>query len=417
MTSPKAVNIAASIKGRLLNLARTTNRPYQELLQYFGMERFLYRLSRSSHSKRFILKGALLFHVWKIQESRATRDIDVLAMADNSKENIESLIRDICDLEVDCLDGIVFDSNSLSIKIMQNQREYEGIRVCFQGYLENTKISMQLDIGFGDRITPAPVEITYPTLLDLPMPKLCGYPVETVIAEKLHTMVEKGMLNSRVKDYHDVWVLLRQGHYDGEVLERAVERTFSQRGIKFERTELFQIIKRYGFAPDRQSLWDQYIRKGAYMSVSRNLSQVCADISTTLQFLLAESMKSPVSNKIGIILGQRNLKGRNLLEKVNQLIISGADVNDTSNNGHLPLNIAISRGCREVAFLLLEAGADFQVQDNSGLNAFELALNCARYDVAYDIYKRGFPYQPRHFNQRLKISHQNQYEFDLRYFS
>lgn len=195
MANPNTVNAAASVKARLLNLSRQKNKPFQELLQYYGMERFLFRLGMSRYSDRFILKGALLLHVWEIQDSRATRDIDMLAMVDNSPDGFAKLISEVCNLEVDCPDGVIYESKSISSEVMQTQREYEGIRVRFQAKLESTRIPMQIDLGFGDAVTPKPQDISYPSLLDLPAPSLRGYPVETVIAEKIHTMVEKELLN------------------------------------------------------------------------------------------------------------------------------------------------------------------------------------------------------------------------------
>jgi len=288
MTSPRSTNLAVSIKARLLNLARSTHRPYPEVLQYFGMERFLYRLAESQYSNRFVLKGALLFHVWKIQDARATRDIDMLSIAENSPENIENLLSNICDFKTDCSDGIIFDADSLSTEIMQSQREYEGIRVRFRGNLDSTRIPMQIDLGFGDLITPAPVKLTYPTLLDFPAPHLRGYPVETVLAEKLHTMVEKGMLNSRVKDYHDAWVLLRWAQHDEKTLKQALEKTFSQRGIKLDLLQLLKTIDLYGLKEDRQTIWEQYCRKRGDEVTSQNLREICTDLLQMLRFLEEE---------------------------------------------------------------------------------------------------------------------------------
>lgn len=283
MSSPSATNI--SIRGRLLNLAREAKRPFNELLQYYGMERFLYRLSLSQYKNRFVLKGALLFHVWDILESRATRDIDLLAMTDNSSSHFENLVSSICDLDLDCQDGVIFDSRTVAAEVMQTQREYEGIRVTFKAKLEGEKntIPMQIDFGFGDVVTPLPESIIYPVLLDLPSPILTGYPVETVIAEKVHTMVEKGMLNSRVKDFHDVWLLLRWRHFDGEVLQQAISRTFGQRGMILDWERVFHAIYLYGDSKESQQFWERYRRKGGYETTPENIAEICADINLLLK--------------------------------------------------------------------------------------------------------------------------------------
>jgi len=417
MISRNVVNIPASVKARLLNLARKKQRPFQELLQYYGMERFLFRLGESSHRDRFVLKGALLFHVWDIQNSRATRDIDMLAMADNSPDYLVELVKNVCEMDVLCLDGVVYDSHSITVEIMQAQREYEGIRLRFRAKLENTKIPMQIDFGFGDVVTPEPQSITYPTLLDLPAPKLSGYPVETVISEKLQTMVEKGLLNSRVKDYLDVWTLLRWGQFDGEVLARALVRTFEQRGTKLNLAQLVEVIQQYGDAADRQLLWERYREKNSFGAAPKSLVELCSGIITQfLSLVRPEATDFGELQSIGKVLGQQKLKGKQLRDAVQRLIRSGADVNDESNNGHRPLNIAANNGLRDIMLMLMDSGAEFQKRDRSGLSAFEWVLTRELYDMAYEMCKRGCPYTPRHPNQHLKVPYQNLYKFDQSYF-
>src|SRR3990167_9138070 len=209
MTNPNLKNVAASVKGRLLNLARCNKRPFQELLQYYCMERFLFRLSESPYQNHFILKGALLFKVWDVSDARATIDIDALAQTSNSLDNILTIVKIICALIPSIDDGVLFPMDAIQGQIMQLQREYEGIRIRFKAHVGSAQIPMQIDIGFGDIITPFPDDVFYPVLLDFPLPKLKAYPPQTVLAEKIHTMLEKGDTNSRIKDYYDVWLLLR----------------------------------------------------------------------------------------------------------------------------------------------------------------------------------------------------------------
>ncbi len=277
MISP---NTSISVRNRLLTLARKTSRPYNELLQYYGMERFLYRLGQSDHKHRFVLKGALLFHVWDISKSRATRDIDLLAMAKSSTGHLEMLMHEICSYPVDCGDGVIYETHTIVSEVMQTNREYNGIRIKFKARLEGEKhtIPMQIDFGFGDKVTPAPEAITYPTLLNLPPPCLNVYPVETVIAEKLHTAVERGEQNSRVKDYHDVWILMRMGHFDFATLKRALERTFKQRGMLLDWKRVFQVIHLYGISQDSQQFWSRYRKKGGYDTTPENITEICDDI-------------------------------------------------------------------------------------------------------------------------------------------
>jgi predicted nucleotidyltransferase component of viral defense system len=195
-------NIAASVRQRLLMMARETSRPFNELLQYFAMERFLYRLSKSRYADNFVLKGALMLTVWEAPLTRPTMDIDLLGRIDNSIETIADLTREICRQEVE-LDGIDFDAATVEPERIAEDADYEGIRVRFRGSLDTARIVIQLDIGFGDTVIPSPEPVSYPTLLDLPAPHIRGYSRESTIAEKFEAMVKLGILNSRMKDFYD----------------------------------------------------------------------------------------------------------------------------------------------------------------------------------------------------------------------
>ena len=225
-------NVSASIHQRLLNIAKETRRPFNELLQYFAMERFLFRLSRSTHVNSFVLKGALLFRVWGTHDSRATRDIDFLAYDDNSPENIASIIRKICTI-TDVDDGLSFDAESVTAQRIKEDADYEGVRVRFRGQLGNARIHMQVDVSFGDLIHPGAIHVEYPSLLDLATPLLRSYTPETVIAEKSQAMVYLGSLNSRMKDFYDIWRMSRQFDFQGKILQEAIQRTFANRDTEF----------------------------------------------------------------------------------------------------------------------------------------------------------------------------------------
>jgi hypothetical protein len=226
-------NLAASVQARLQNHARTTNRPFQELLQYYAMERFLYRLSTTSHRARFVLKGALMLHVWDAPLARATKDLDFLGRLDNSLENLERVVREMCAADVEP-DGMVFDPATVKTERIKEDADYEGVRVRFVGLLGKSRVAMQLDVGFGDVITPGALDITYPALLDFPAPALSGYPRETVVAEKFQAMVYLSTLNSRMKDFYDVWLLARQFAFDGSGLAKAITATFENRATKID---------------------------------------------------------------------------------------------------------------------------------------------------------------------------------------
>jgi hypothetical protein len=169
VSKTKVRDIAASVRQRLLNKARQTNRPFSELAQYFAMERFLYRLSKSSYADKFILKGALMLPVWKAPLARPTMDIDMLGQIDNSIEVIVDVIRSICNQYVEP-DGITFDADGVGGERITEDADYEGVRIKFRGTLGTVRISMQVDIGFGDVVVPPATPVVYPTILDLPKP-------------------------------------------------------------------------------------------------------------------------------------------------------------------------------------------------------------------------------------------------------
>ncbi|MBK8938827.1 MAG: nucleotidyl transferase AbiEii/AbiGii toxin family protein [Polyangiaceae bacterium] len=192
------------------------------------MERFLYRLSATPHRARFILKGALMLHVWEAPLARATKDLNFLGRLDNSLENLDRVVREVCTADVDP-DGMVFDPAMVKTERIKEDADYEGVRVRFVGLLGKARVAMQIDVGFGDVVTPGAVDITYPALLDFPAPALSGYPRETVIAEKFQAMVYLRTLNSRMKDFYDVRLLARQFAFDGAVLAKAIAATFKNR--------------------------------------------------------------------------------------------------------------------------------------------------------------------------------------------
>jgi hypothetical protein len=221
-------NTSASVHQRLLNVAKDTQRPFNEVLQYFAMERFLYRLGHTEHANSFVLKGALLFRIWDTPDSRATRDIDFLAYLDNSPDNLAAIIRNVC--ATDGLDdGLVFDPETVEARRIKEDADYEGVRIRFRGQLGNARIHMQVDVGFGDIVHPDAVLADYPALLDLPAPSLRIYPPETVVAEKVEVMVHLGSLNSRMKDFYDVWRMSQQFNFRSADLCEAIRGTFGKR--------------------------------------------------------------------------------------------------------------------------------------------------------------------------------------------
>ncbi len=226
-------NYSASVKQRLLNKSKIDNRPFNELLQYYAMERFLYRLSQSPYFHHFILKGALMLRAWQVVDFRPTMDIDMLGITSNEEVKIVAQIRDILSLEIKA-DGLDFDLSSIESERITEDADYQGIRLKFKVKLGSAIIHMQIDIGFGDIIYPKAVEVNFPSLLDLPAPRLLCYSLESAIAEKFQAMVKRGVLNSRIKDFYDIWLLSRQFDFEGQKLTEAIRLTFETRSTEIQ---------------------------------------------------------------------------------------------------------------------------------------------------------------------------------------
>ncbi len=222
-------NIAASIHARLLDQARKDKRPFNELLHYFAMDRFLYRWSKSSHAKLFVLKGALMLRVWQASETRPTRDIDMLGKTKNDEGAVLQMINDIIATPVEA-DGLEFDRTSSTVERITEDADCHGLRITFKGFLGNAEIPMQIDIGFGDIVHPSAQLIELPSMLGFLPAKLLCYTRESSIAEKFEAAISLGRLNSRMKDFFDIWSLSRQFDFESTHLAEAIRLTFHQRG-------------------------------------------------------------------------------------------------------------------------------------------------------------------------------------------
>jgi predicted nucleotidyltransferase component of viral defense system len=249
-------NIAASVKHRLLNLSRNTGDDFNQLLDRYTRERFLYRLSRSSFCNNFILKGASVFEVWQGNPHRPTKDIDLLGFGSNSPEQLKSDFEKICQIE--CDDGIEFEK--ISTDILQKGQKYEGVRLNIEGKLGTAKLFLQVDIGFGHIVTPPARNEEFPTLLKQPAPNLRVYPPETVIAEKLQAMIVNGVNNSRIKDYYDCLFLARNFEFDGEVLKQAIKATFQHRQTPISTQVPFGLTDEFvTLQPSRNNQWQKIV--------------------------------------------------------------------------------------------------------------------------------------------------------------
>lgn len=257
MNPSPAKDKAASVRQRLLNLARSDQRPFNELLQYYAMERFLYRLSRSPHAERFILKGALMLRVWDAPQGRPTMDIDLLGRTSNDMADMVIQIRDILATEVEP-DGLVFAPDTIQAERITEDADYEGVRIRLRGSLDTARITLQIDVGFGDIVFPAPQVSDFPTLLDAPAPRLLGYSRESAIAEKFEALVKLGELNSRMKDFYDIWLLSRQFDFRSDLLAEAIRLTLTHRGTQLPE-EIAGLSER--FAAAKQIPWSAFRRR------------------------------------------------------------------------------------------------------------------------------------------------------------
>jgi hypothetical protein len=222
-------NVGASVRARLPARSRAERSDFQILLTRYALERLLYRLSVSEHRDRFILKRATLFVTWVADPFRPTRDLGLLGRGGNRAEAIAGTFRAICAQPVDD-DSVIFDAAALEALSIREEAEYGGVRVRTTAAIAGVRVPIQVDVGFGDAVTPAPLEIDYPVLLDGPAPHLIAYPVETVVAEKFEALITLGMANSRLKDFYDLWLVAQTFEFSDPVLANAMRRTFERRG-------------------------------------------------------------------------------------------------------------------------------------------------------------------------------------------
>lgn len=282
MSREESKNIAHSIFQRLLKRAKANSEDFNLLLSRYGMERFLYRLSVSSYSDQFVLKGASLFLVWMRQNYRVTRDVDLLGFGSPDLQNLAEKFRNICGVDCDT-DGMVYHADTLKVEEIREGQEYAGVRVTLVGLLNKARIPLQIDIGFGDAVTPGPEDIEYPTLFEAPSPKLRAYPRCTVVAEKLEAMVHLGLANSRMKDFYDIWLLLTIFPFEGNVLRAAIKNTFNRRETSLPGGTPFAFTSDFYEDPQKLVQWNAFIKKAKPNIRVNDLSMVIGEIFRFLQ--------------------------------------------------------------------------------------------------------------------------------------
>ena len=253
-------DLAASIRARLLNVAKSQGVDFNQVLVRFALERILYRMSQSAHADLFLLKGALLFTLWYDMPHRATRDADLLGYGHSDLASVARIFRDIASVGVD--DGIIFDPASVTVEEIRKDAGYAGARVLITGEIARARCKTQIDNGFGDAVTPGPIDAIYPVLIkDLPAPRLRTYPIYTVIAEKLHAIALLEMTNSRLKDYVDLSVLLGREILDAATLAEAIAATFNRRDMPVPATVPIGLSDDFANDPSRLAMWQAFLKK------------------------------------------------------------------------------------------------------------------------------------------------------------
>ncbi len=289
-------NIAASILARLRNQTEAMNRPFAEVLQYYAMERFLYRLSKTRYADKFILKGGLMFYVWDLPLRRPTRDIDFRGYVSGNRSTLLKIMDEV--IGVSALeDGLVFDSQSLSVEETQIDADYQGIRIKLIALLERTRIPVQIDIGFSDELTSKADSIEYPNILsDLEAVHMQGYPKETVVAEKFHAMIRHSDLNSRMKDYYDLWLISETFNFEGKSLQKAIETTFKNRDTDLPVERPVSLSTE--FASANNTRWNNFLEKMNIETIeSADFANIIEQVWEFLEYPLQASLNQTQSTR------------------------------------------------------------------------------------------------------------------------
>ena len=271
-------DVAASVRARLLNLARKQQAGFQSVLTRYALERFLFRLSVSPHKKLFVLKGAMLYAAWLEDPFRTTRDLDLLSLVDRETATLLEAIRGVCAQPV-ADDGLRFDTENILVSPFSEDRTHGAIRVRTSAQLGAAIIPVQIDVGFGDAVTPGPLELEYPVLLDHPSPTLYGYPQETVAAEKFEAIVVLGLANSRVKDFYDILAMSRLLSFDGTTLTAAIRATFERRATVIPRELPPPFTHAFSEDPQKIRQWRSFLARDPLLIDEPDLHTVIREIS------------------------------------------------------------------------------------------------------------------------------------------
>lgn len=271
-------NVGASVRARLLQLAKASGQSFDLVLTRFALERLLFRLSQSPHAGRFVLKGAMLMMSWFDDPHRGTRDLDLLGFGDPSPDPMLETFREILAQEAD--DGVKFDADTLRVERIREALDYGGLRLRVIASISGARINLTIDIGFGDALEPGVEVLDYPSMLDFPMPRLRAYARETVIAEKFQAMVMLGRVNSRMKDFYDIWILSRSFDFSDDRLARAIAATFERRETPIPTDRPDALTDAFAKDQQKQRQWRAFVEGVAHNP--GDLTDVIAEIATFL---------------------------------------------------------------------------------------------------------------------------------------
>jgi len=274
-------DVAKSVHQRLLNVRDQTGEQFNHLLMRFGMERLLYRLQAAGHGDRFVLKGAMLFALWHNVPGRPTRDIDLLGFGDPTHDRLRTIFGEACNATV-IDDGLRFEAKSIQTDDIRDDQEYHGIRVRLSGFLGRARLAIQIDVGFGDALTPEPDDVEYPVILDFPAPRLRAYHPATVVAEKLNATVVLGALNSRMKDFYDMYMILKYMAIDDEILGDAIRLTFQRRNVLLPSEIPVAFTSEFLEDGNKEVQWQAFLRRSVLTSFRLSLAEVLAELRQRL---------------------------------------------------------------------------------------------------------------------------------------
>jgi len=289
-------NIAESVRARLLNLSKQRGDEFQLTLANYVIERFLYRLGQSPLRDRFVLKGAVLFRVWMGQSHRPTKDLDLLGNGSSGLSEVAQAIREVCLVEAD--DGLVFDLDAIQAERIREDAEYEGVRIRFRAKLAAAQIPLQIDVGFGDAITPEPSLTAVPSMLGMDPPQVLAYPRETVVAEKLHAMVILDISNTRMKDFYDLWFLSQSWPFQITALSDAIRATFERRRTPLPVAAPLALTLEFHSDEQKSLQWTAFLKRLRLDSTTPALDEIGEAIVRFIEAPLAEARERTAAEKV-----------------------------------------------------------------------------------------------------------------------